>query len=129
MNSTIQSIRTSRPVVASEERLNEIEGEIVESLLSKKTVFDGELKHTFQDVLQSIWSTDTGSEAIDAELKNIAMGDSDSIRIIQNILTTAAEAYAQSISVKVAEHRFKEAADNFIASINTNEFQELRGRI
>lgn len=129
MNSVIRSIRTPRPVVASEERLNQIEGEIITALLSKETVFDGETEHTFEDVLHGIWSKDSSAELIDNELKNIAMGDSQSLAKIQNILTSAAQEYAQSISMKVAEYRFKEAADNFIASINTNEFQELRGRV
>lgn len=127
MNSVIQSIRTRQPLIATPECLEKIEGEVVKALLSKESIFDGETKHTFEDVLQSIWSTDTGAELIDAELKNIAMGDSDSSCKIKEILTTAAEEYAQTISLKIAKYRFKDAVDNFIASINPDEFQAVRG--
>jgi hypothetical protein len=129
MDTVIRSIRTPQHFIAAGDRLESTESEIIKALLSKDSVFDGETHHTFEDVLQSVWSVDSDAEQIDAELKNIAMGDSSSIENIQNILTIAAEKYAVSISKKVIEYRVKEDAADYIASMNTDEFQNIRGYV
>lgn len=127
MDFIIRSIRTLRPLIATSDQIEVTEGEIVKALLSKESVFDGETNHSYEDVLQSIWAVDSDAEAIDAELRNIAMGDSDSIGEIKTILTTAAEVYAQSISKKVTEYRIKDSAAEYLSSTNNDDFQALRG--
>jgi hypothetical protein len=127
MDLVIRSIRTQRPLIASSDQIEVTEGEIVKALLSKESVFDGETNHTFEDVLQSIWAVDSDAEVIDAELRNIAMGDSDSIGKIKTILTTAAEVYAQQIAKKVVEHRRRESIEHFVENTDFEEFQKVRG--
>lgn len=127
MNSVIRSIRKPHQAIATQDRLEAAESDITKALLSKNSVFDGETNHSFEDVLQSIWSVDSDAEQIDTELKNIALGDSDSLITIQNILTTAAEKYAQRIALKVVEHRLQESTADYLSSTNTHEVDQVRG--
>lgn len=128
MNSVIRSIRTPRIEITSD-RLESTQKKITMALLSDKTVFDGEATHSFEDALQSIWANDSSAELIDAELKNIALGKSETIDALKEILTSATENYAEKIAEKVALYNLEDGINYFVENLDVEEFQSLRGRV
>jgi hypothetical protein len=128
MTSVIRSIHSSRIKIA-QGHLESTQENIVESLLSNKTVFDGEVIHSFEDALQSVWAVDSNAESIDAELKKIACGESDSLDALKRILILATDEYAEKITEKVALYDLEVGINHFVESLDTNEFKSLRGLI
>lgn len=127
MNTVIHSIRTPRRT--SDEQIEKAEKQIVAALLSDDSIFDGEATHSFEDALQSVWANDSSAELIDAELKNIALGKSETIDALKEILTNATETYAEKIAEKVALHNLEDGINHFVENLDVEEFQNLRGRI
>jgi hypothetical protein len=128
MNSVIRSIRTPRIRIA-QGHLESTQENITEALLSNKSVFDGEATHSFEDALQYLWASDSRAESIDAELRKIASGESESLDPLKKILTHATDKYAEKIAEKVALHDLEVGINHFVESLDTDEFQSLRGTI
>lgn len=127
MNTVIRSIRTARHVSADQfERAQE---EVATKLLSGESVFDGEENHSFEDALQFVWESDSSAELIDAELKKIALGESTTLAALKEILNNATDKYAEKIAEKVALHNIESGINNFVESLDIEEFQNLRGRV
>ena len=99
------------------------------ALLSDQTVFDGKATHSFEDALQCVWASDLSAELIDAELKNIALGNSKTLDALKEILTSATDKYAEKIAEKVALHNLEDGINTFVENLDADEFQNLRGRI
>jgi hypothetical protein len=128
MNSVIRSIRTPRTSMTSD-RIETTQKKITVALLSNESVFDGEATHTFEDALQYLWASDSSAESIDAELKKIACGESDSLDPLKKILTHATDKYAEKIAEKVALHDLEDGINTFVESLDAEEFQSFRGRV
>jgi hypothetical protein len=127
MNTVIRSIRTPRRI--SDDQINEAKEQIVNALLSDESVFDGEATHSFEDALQFIWAVESSAELIDAELKNIALGKSETIDALKEILTTATENYAEKIAEKVALNNIEDGINHFVENLDVEELQNFRGRV
>lgn len=126
MDNVIRSIRSPRTVI-TQDRLESTQEKINSSLLSGESVFDGEATHSFEDALQSVWANDSSAELIDAELKNIALGKSETIDALKEILTNATETYAEKIAEKVALYNLEDGINHFVENLDADEFQNLRG--
>lgn len=128
MNTVIRSIRSPRIEITSD-RFESTQKKITTALLSDKTVFDGEATHSFEDALQSVWASDSDAEMIDAELKSIALGKSETLDALKEILTSATDKYAEKIAEKVALHNLESGINHFVENLDNDEFQSLRGRV
>jgi hypothetical protein len=127
MDTIIRSIRTPRRV--SSDQFERAQEEVATKLLSGESVFDGEATHSFEDALQFVWASDSSAELIDAELKNIALGNSKTLDALKEILTSTTDKYAEKIAEKVALHNLEDGINTFVENLDVEEFQNLRGRV